>query len=220
MDYEEYSQLYREAWSDPLLRWLFSTVSVGMIWDDHDMGDDWNISRSWVEEMEEQDWWHQPRRAGFISYWIHQHVGNLSADELDENELWRSVRDGGEVTDAFDDFAGPASTTGGRRPLEPRPGLRPHPPGGHRDPGRPGDGGGPAPDGRRRLVGLADRTDTGRRGPPRAGHHRSRTSCMPSLHDLEAWSEQVCDGAWGTWFVRQGEKLRRDLDFDHWASFG
>ena len=59
VDYEEYSQLYREAWSDPVLRWLFSTVSVGMIWDDHDMGDDWNISRSWVEEMDEKPWWHR-----------------------------------------------------------------------------------------------------------------------------------------------------------------
>jgi hypothetical protein len=43
---------------------------------------------------------------------------------------------------------------------------------------------------------------------------------MPSLHDLEAWSERVCAGAWGKRWSRRGEKLRRDLDFDHWASFG
>ena len=34
-----------------MIRWLFSTVSISMLWDDHDMADDWNISRSWVEEM-------------------------------------------------------------------------------------------------------------------------------------------------------------------------
>ena len=43
-----------ESWSDPLIRWLFSTVSVSMLWDDHDMSDDWNISRSWLEEMRQQ----------------------------------------------------------------------------------------------------------------------------------------------------------------------
>ena len=48
MDYEEYSWLYEESWSDPLIRWLMSTVSVSMQWDDHDMSDDWNISRSWL----------------------------------------------------------------------------------------------------------------------------------------------------------------------------
>ncbi len=50
-DFEEYSWLYVESWSDPMIRWLFSTVSVSMLWDDHDMSDDWNISCSWVEEM-------------------------------------------------------------------------------------------------------------------------------------------------------------------------
>ena len=27
-----------------MIRWLFSTVSISMAWDDHDMSDDWNIS--------------------------------------------------------------------------------------------------------------------------------------------------------------------------------
>ena len=53
-DYEEYSWLYEESWSDPMIRWLLSTVSVSMSWDDHDMSDDWNISASWLEEMRQQ----------------------------------------------------------------------------------------------------------------------------------------------------------------------
>src|SRR3954469_12442103 len=32
LDFEEYSWLYSESWSDPLIRWLFSTVSTSMIW--------------------------------------------------------------------------------------------------------------------------------------------------------------------------------------------
>ena len=47
-DYEEYAWLYEESWSEPLIRWLFSTVSTSMLWDDHDVSDDWNISHSWL----------------------------------------------------------------------------------------------------------------------------------------------------------------------------
>ena len=36
--------LYRESWSDPDIRWLLSTVPTTMIFDDHDVNDDWNIS--------------------------------------------------------------------------------------------------------------------------------------------------------------------------------
>ena len=45
VDFEEYTQLYRESWCEPAIRWLFSTVSTAMIFDDHDMHDDWNISQ-------------------------------------------------------------------------------------------------------------------------------------------------------------------------------
>ena len=219
VDYEEFSQLYREAWSDPVLRWLFSTVSVGMIWDDHDMGDDWNISRSWVEEMDEKPWWHERRRAGFIAYWIHQHVGNLSPAELEENELWCRIRDGGEVTDAFDDFARSANETAdGVRwshardfgpirmvVIETRAGRV-----------MEAD--------RRRMVDDDSWSWLTERIRGDVDHLVLVTTdpylLMPSLHDLEAWSERVCAGAWGKRWSDRGEKLRRDLDFDHWASFG
>jgi hypothetical protein len=39
-DFEEYTQLYREAWTDPPIRWLLSTVPSAMIFDDHDVIDD------------------------------------------------------------------------------------------------------------------------------------------------------------------------------------
>ena len=43
-DYEEYAHLYALAWSDPLNRWLLSTLPSLMIFDDHDVRDDWNTS--------------------------------------------------------------------------------------------------------------------------------------------------------------------------------
>ena len=43
-DFEEYTLLYREAWSDPLIRWVLSTLPTAMVFDDHDVHDDWNTS--------------------------------------------------------------------------------------------------------------------------------------------------------------------------------
>ena len=56
-DFEEYTWLYRESWTPEIERWLFSTVPSAMIFDDHDMIDDWNISRSWVDDIRDEPWW-------------------------------------------------------------------------------------------------------------------------------------------------------------------
>jgi hypothetical protein len=40
------------------------------------------------------------------------------------------------------------------------------------------------------------------------------------IHGLEAWNEAVCDGAWGKRAARVGERVRRELDLEHWAAFG
>ena len=40
--FDEYVGVYCDAWSDPEVRWLLSTVPVAMIFDDHDVRDDWN----------------------------------------------------------------------------------------------------------------------------------------------------------------------------------
>ena len=49
--FEEYACLYRDSWSDPAIRWLLSTVPSAMVFDDHEVSDDWNISEAWVEEV-------------------------------------------------------------------------------------------------------------------------------------------------------------------------
>ena len=90
-DFEEYTRLYRESWSDPDIRWLLSTVPSVMIFDDHDVNDDWNISWSWIEEMRRQPWWDDRITGAFMSYWIYQHIGNLSPPELAAEELLRLV---------------------------------------------------------------------------------------------------------------------------------
>ena len=91
-DFEEYTRLYRESWSDPDIRWLLSTVPTVMIFDDHDVHDDWNISWDWVQEMREQAWWEARITGAFMAYWIYQHLGNLSPPELEEEEMFELVK--------------------------------------------------------------------------------------------------------------------------------
>ena len=110
-DFEEYAHLYSLAWSDPANRWLLSTLPSTMIFDDHDIRDDWNTSASWREEMEQTEWWHGRIVAGLASYWVYQHLGNLSAKERADDEIWQLVtsHDGpdeldlSEVLDRFAD---------------------------------------------------------------------------------------------------------------------
>ena len=61
-----------------MIRWLFSTVGVAMIFDDHDVHDDWNTSIAWLEEMRAKPWWEERIESALSSYWIYQHLGNLS----------------------------------------------------------------------------------------------------------------------------------------------
>ena len=39
------------------------------------------------------------------------------------------------------------------------------------------------------------------------------------MHDIEAWSEAIGDGAWGKRFKPFGEKVRKMANLDHWACF-
>ena len=47
-DFEEYSPPVPRVVVDPAMRWLLSTVPSAMIFDDHDVHDDWNTSALWV----------------------------------------------------------------------------------------------------------------------------------------------------------------------------
>src|SRR5688572_10569963 len=103
-DFEEYARLYREAWTEPVIRWLLSTVSTAMVIDDHDMHDDWNISQAWCEEMEQEPWWNERLVSGLMAYWVYQFAGNLSPDELRSRPLWQRIQDAENPGEALRDF--------------------------------------------------------------------------------------------------------------------
>lgn len=104
-DYEEYTHLYYESWLDPEVRWLLSTVPSCMIFDDHDVIDDWNTSASWVEDMRAVSWWRERLLSGLMSYWVYQHLGNLAPAELAADPLYAVVRRSPDGTDELRAFA-------------------------------------------------------------------------------------------------------------------
>jgi hypothetical protein len=218
-DYEEYAWLYEESWSEPLIRWLFSTVSTSMLWDDHDVSDDWNISRSWLAEIRERSWWHRRATAGAMTYWVYQHLGNLSPRHLDENELYREIRGNQDATAPLREFAEHAHLVGsGTRWSF------------CRDVGDTrtifvdSRAGRVLEEDRRAIVDDEEWDWIVEHCSGDFDHLLIATTVpfllSPGFDRLEAWNERVCDGAWGPLAARLGEKLRRAVDFDHWASFG
>ena len=91
--YDEYVGLYQDSWSDPEVRWLMSTVATAMIFDDHDVRDDWNTSVTWRAQIAEKPWWRERIRSALVSYWVYQHIGNLPPEELAADPDYRKVID-------------------------------------------------------------------------------------------------------------------------------
>jgi hypothetical protein len=224
-DFEEYTWLYHDAWGEPVLRWLLSTVPTVMVWDDHDMADDWNISREWVEEIRDKPWWEERVVGGIMSYWIYQHLGNLAPAELRELDLLGRVREADDAGPLLREFAHRADRDGeGTRWSY------------HRDWGGV------------RLVAMDSRGGRVLGGSRHGAHEHSRAmvddhewawieeqatgdfdhlilatslpfALFPGLHFMEAWSEAVCDGAWGKRLSGLGERARRAGDLEAWAAF-
>ncbi|MGI9048258.1 MAG: alkaline phosphatase D family protein [Rubrobacteraceae bacterium] len=217
-DFEEYTHLYKDAWQDPTIRWLLSTLPTAMIFDDHDVNDDWNISRDWVEMMRKKPWWQERIVGGFMSYWIYQHLGNLSPEELEEDEMYRRVRESEDASQALREFAYKADreTSGTRWSF-------------HRDFGRTrlivvdSRAGRVLKNGRRLMVDDKEWRWIEEKAAGDFDHLLLGTSLPflmpPGLHHFEAWNEAVCDGAWGKSAARLGEKLRQAADLEHWSAF-
>ena len=63
-----------------------------MIFDDHEVHDDWNISDSWIEEMRAKPWWHERVTGAFMAYFLYQHLGNLCRLSSRKNRSFTSFR--------------------------------------------------------------------------------------------------------------------------------
>jgi len=217
-NFEEYTHLYYESWTDETVRWMLSTVSSAMIFDDHDVHDDWNTSKDWVEEYRQKPWWNDRIVGGLMSYWIYQHIGNLSPRELEDDELYQSVCDADDAGEMLREFAYKADReVGGARwsycrqigqskliVMDSRAGRVLEP-------------------GERQMVGDDEWDYIQKQAEGDYNHLFLATSLpyllAPGMQHLEAWNEAVCDGAWGSQWAKWGEKIRQELDLEHWGAF-
>ncbi len=220
-DFEEYTHLYLESWTDPDARWLMSTIPTSMIFDDHDVRDDWNTSKAWRRTMAATTWWQSRIEGALMSYWIYQHLGNLAPEDLAGLELLSTMLAAEDGESALREFAreadkeadGAKSTRWSYR----------------RDFGRI------------RLLMIDSRC-----GRILDGEHRSMISdhefewleqqavgeidhlligsSLPwlmgrALHDAEAWNEHLCTAYDGRLVGRLSERFRQVADMEHWAAF-
>ncbi|HZN90679.1 MAG TPA: alkaline phosphatase D family protein [Thermoleophilaceae bacterium] len=218
LDYEEYTRLYRESWSEPTIRWLFSTVPTAMIFDDHDVHDDWNISAAWLEEMRRNEWWHEHVIGALMSYWVYQHLGNLSPAAQQEDPVLPRVRDsedGEKILRSYVEGADRESTSSRWSYC--------------RDLGRTrvividSRAGRVLEEGERDMVESAEWDWIVEQASGDYDHLLLATSLPlllgPGMQELEAWSEAVAGGAWGERWSSVAERARRSVDLEHWGAF-
>jgi hypothetical protein len=165
----------------------------------------------------------------FASYWIYQHLGNLSPEHLADDELlgaMRSIGDDDERSRVLDEFARRSDSEPGTARWS-----------FHRDLGDEGA--------LIRLVAVDARCSRQLEphdramlddsewqwvvdhAVPRDGRpvdHLLLASTLPVLllhgiHHLEGWNEAVARGAWGRRAALLGEHLRQAVDLEHWPAF-
>ncbi|MEU1837179.1 alkaline phosphatase D family protein [Micromonospora chersina] len=228
VSFDEYTKLYLESWRDPEIRWLLSTVPSVMIFDDHEVIDDWNTSASWRADMRTEPWWPERIRSGLASYWVYQHLGNLAPDEIAADPVYAKVMAAEDATGVLHEFgervdqeADVAHDTERWRAVQYQWSY--------------------ALDlGRTRLVMLDNRSsrvlESGNRAMLPPGEwswfldrahgvydHLVVGASLPwllppGIHHVESWNEKLADSR-RPWVAKLAEQMRRAWDLEHWASF-
>ena len=223
VSFDEYTKLYLESWRDPEVRWLFATVPSVMIFDDHEIIDDWNTSAAWRADMSRQSWWRERISAGLASYWIYQHLGNLTPEELVADPLFQKITAAQDATGLLHDF-----------------GLAVDKPESAENTDHPYPWSFAVDLGRTRLVVLDNRcsrvlTSGAREMLPAPEwswfveqangdfDHLVVGSSLPwlmppAIHHGEAWNERNADSS-NPRRAANAELLRRIFDLEHWAAF-
>ncbi|WP_029432899.1 alkaline phosphatase D family protein [Blastococcus sp. URHD0036] len=227
LDFEEYTRLYAESWTDPQVRWLLSTIPSSMIFDDHEMIDDWNTSAAWRRQVTGTGWWADRISGGLVSYWIYQHLGNLSIQELADNPVWQAMQTRTDDSDDAESMLREMAVAADEDPGSMRWSYVRH----------WGDvrmvmvdsrAGRVLDEQARRMVDDAefDWVEAAMRRAVEEGvQHVVLGTSLPwllphAIHEIERWNETLNVRHEGRWRGRLAEKLRQAADLEHWAAFG
>jgi hypothetical protein len=171
--------------------------------------------------MEQKEWWQKRLLAGFSTYWLYQHMGNLSPSELAKDRTWNEVRENrDDATEVVMDYA--------NRAHHDREGIKWS---FYRDLCRTrvivmdNRGGRVLEKDRRSIFDDSERDWVWDKAKGDFDHLIIGASdpflLTRTFHWLEAWNEKVVEGrAWGSAASKLGEKMRRTVDIDHWSAFG
>ncbi len=224
-NFEEYTRLYAESWTDPQVRWLLSTVQSSMIFDDHEMIDDWNTSAAWRAKVMREPWWTERILGGLASYWVYQHLGNLSPDELAKDRTWLAVQelDGADAAPVLREMAERADG----QPASMRWSYVRHW-GTTRLVMIDSRAGRVLDEQDRRMLDDAefDWVEAAMTNAVADGvEHVVLGSSLPwllphAIHDIERWNETLGIRHAGTVRGRLAETVRQTADLEHWAAFG
>ena len=157
-----------------------------------------------------------------MSYWIYQHLGNLSPVGLEADPTYRSVRAAADGTQLLETFARAADreADGAKGTMWSY----------RRDFGSvrllviDSRCGRILADGRRSMVSDAEFEWIERQATDGPVEHFVVVTSMPwllprALHDIESWNEALCAGSRGRLLGRLAEWVRRGVDLEHWAAF-
>lgn len=185
------------------------------------MIDDWNTSAAWQRDIRATPWWHERIVSGLMSYWVHQHLGNLSPAELAADPVYAAVRAAPDGTEALRRFAAETDADPARTRWSYR-----------RDFGRvrlvmvDTRAARVLAEDRRAMLDPeeADWLREAVLNDPASYDHLLIGSSLPWLlpplvHDAERWNAALCAGVRGDRWARFGEKVRRAGDLEHWAAF-
>jgi hypothetical protein len=87
-DFAEYASLYERAWtSSPNVRALLAHVPTFLMFDDHELTDDWNFDVDWAHMLhnpkDDYRMWPKTLTDALAAYWVYQGYGNKAPSQWD-----------------------------------------------------------------------------------------------------------------------------------------
>jgi hypothetical protein len=168
--------------------------------------------------MRETDWWDEHCIGALMSYWVYQHVGNLTPPLIREDPVLAKLKEADDGEDTLREFVqgGDRERSGSRWSY-------------CRDIGDTrlividSRAGRVLDEGKRDMVDEAEWNWIVEHTEGDFDHLLLATSLPyllgPGMQYVEAWSEAVAGGAWGERMTRVGERVRQELDLEHWGAF-
>lgn len=76
LEFNDFAALYVAAWTEPQVARALANLPTFMIFDDHEVANDWNLTGSWIQQAKKAPAWIKAITEGLAAYWMYQGWGN------------------------------------------------------------------------------------------------------------------------------------------------